>query len=541
MRAIDLYSGVGGWSLGLKLAGVDVIASYERWGAANETNFKNNRHQAQTVDIRSLELDELPDNVDIVVGSPPCTQFSFANRGGGGDLNDGLQDIIKFLTIVKHVRPQFWAMENVPRVAGILERELKADGALEQFLDLQIDFRIIDMAEYGVPQKRKRCIAGNINFSLLESYKKSCVNISLGDVVRALKANIVCDPLYGLLSPQSELFDHIHEEPLNYEEGRINHAAKQVHPVYNSMPFPDPMDRPVRTITATCTRVSRESVIIKDGLEGEACRRLTLRERASLQGFPITFQFFAPSYGQKLKMIGNAVPPPMAYLIAMAMQGASTGEIPPLSQVVSNFTRPASTPKLTYPDKAGRKYPPTRKFRFSIPSLRLKSGVRFDIINKFFLEQARWGVTFTFGNSKNIHTLNLDEELLQEINVKENINSTALLTLDKVKDFALRSDINHMQNVWSHSGPGGTRPFDFLDTIDVYAKEMIEFGLMMDEANYIIQTALHRQFSGKISTLKGVDRLFKNALTIASGILIGCQVNSTIGLHCASAMRRDTA
>ena len=49
LRAIDLYSGIGGWGLGLKLAGIDVVASFEHWGPANETNFKNNHHQAQTV------------------------------------------------------------------------------------------------------------------------------------------------------------------------------------------------------------------------------------------------------------------------------------------------------------------------------------------------------------------------------------------------------------------------------------------------------------------------------------------------------------
>ena len=70
MKAIDLYSGVGGWSLGLRLAGIDVVASYEKWGAANETNFKNNHHPAQTVDIRRLDPSDLPQGIDFVVGSP---------------------------------------------------------------------------------------------------------------------------------------------------------------------------------------------------------------------------------------------------------------------------------------------------------------------------------------------------------------------------------------------------------------------------------------------------------------------------------------
>src|SRR5437868_3105230 len=99
IRAIDLYSGIGGWSLGLRLAGIDVITSYDRWGPANLTNLKNNRHPTQTVDIRQLALDELPHHIDVVVGSPPCSEFSFSNRGGNGDIADGLKDVIKFLEI----------------------------------------------------------------------------------------------------------------------------------------------------------------------------------------------------------------------------------------------------------------------------------------------------------------------------------------------------------------------------------------------------------------------------------------------------------
>src|SRR5262245_36136777 len=111
LRAIDLYSGIGGWSLGLKMAGVDVVASYEWWDQANRTNEINNGHVTNTLDIRSVKLDALPKKIDVVVGSPPCTEFSFANRGGKGDIEDGLRDLRKFLEIVDFVRPTYWAME----------------------------------------------------------------------------------------------------------------------------------------------------------------------------------------------------------------------------------------------------------------------------------------------------------------------------------------------------------------------------------------------------------------------------------------------
>jgi DNA (cytosine-5)-methyltransferase 1 len=79
--AVDLYSGVGGWSLGLRMAGIDVVSSYEWWSKANETNLRNNGHKTECLDIRQLSPSSVP-KVDLIVGSPPCTHFSLANRGG---------------------------------------------------------------------------------------------------------------------------------------------------------------------------------------------------------------------------------------------------------------------------------------------------------------------------------------------------------------------------------------------------------------------------------------------------------------------------
>ena len=106
MRAIDLYSGIGGWSIGLKLAGIDVIQSYEYWEPAARTHEGNLKGAVIRADIRELVESDLPKNIDIVVGSPPCTQFSFSNRGGQGDLADGLKDVYKFFQIIRWLNPK---------------------------------------------------------------------------------------------------------------------------------------------------------------------------------------------------------------------------------------------------------------------------------------------------------------------------------------------------------------------------------------------------------------------------------------------------
>jgi DNA (cytosine-5)-methyltransferase 1 len=529
LRAIDLYSGVGGWSCGLQMAGISVVASYEKWGAANETNFKNNLHQAQTCDIRRLSFDDLPRDIDIVVGSPPCTEFSFSNRGGNGDIEDGLQDFFQFLTVVDHIKPKAWAMENVPRVAGILLHELAPGGSLHYFSHLGTRLHVVNMEDFGIPQRRKRCIAGNFNLDLLLSYADRTRRRTLGDVVSALSHDPVTDPLFGIKLPGAQLLDHVPEAGLNLEEERINRTNKTMHIVYNAMPFPDPLDRAVRTITATCTRVSRESIVIEAPEEPGSYRRLTIRERACLQGFPITYQFYGATYGQKLRMIGNAIPPAFTCLLGHAFRGTSAGRLPALGSTLVDKRLPVP-PLATPPDRPGGVYPATRRFRFAIPSLRLKSGVRFELRNTFdqIDAKAAWRMDFYFGTSTTILTIRLDETLqvLLETAMPREVANLLKRPLHRLRSFIRQADVTNMQRVWSHKGVGGTQPFALLDAIDMAGKG-VSRGLANRSAasKEIVRAALDREFAATLERLPGTAKLERNAHVIGAGLIIGPIVN----------------
>jgi DNA (cytosine-5)-methyltransferase 1 len=533
-RAIDLYSGVGGWSLGLRLAGLDVVASYELWGPANETNFKNNSHQAQTVDIRRLSLEDLPDGIDIVVGSPPCTQFSFSNRGGGGDIADGLEDITRFLRIVDHLKPRLWAMENVPRVAKIIETELKPGGALADFLHLGCATHVVDMAQYGLPQRRRRCIAGNFDIELLRSYRTEARKRTLGDVIHALARDPVIDPLFGMATPRAEVTDHVEEDVLSSEEVRINRSNKMTHTVYNAMPFPDSLAKSVRTITATCTRVSRESIVIAAPDRTEAFRRLTLRERACLQGFPITFQFYGANYGQKLRMIGNAVPPAFAYLMGHVLQGRSATDLVPLDQVGLALTRPQPSSVETPPERVGTRYPTGRTFRFAIPSLQLKSGVRFELRNDCSHDVVSWSIAFYFGTSKKILSLTLGAQLWQSLadGMSDQMSAAVGPALSEVRRFIVDADVPNMQALWAHHGPGGTRAFMVLDKLDEVGGALVAaISKHGDEARRLVQMGISQQHGPDAEKLPGVAKLDRNATIIVAGLLIGSAVNPLLEDH----------
>lgn len=240
--AIDLYSGIGGWTLGMKLSGIENMASYEWWREANQTHNLNFNTQHKEIDIRKINVKEdlnFGKKIDFVVGSPPCTQFSLANRGGNGDIQDGLVDIYKFLEVVEYLKPKYWAMENVPRVAKILEKELN-DGSLKRFKKLVSVIKVVDSADYGVPQNRKRMIAGHFPVDLFDSYKSRIVQVNLGDVIKTLNGQgSIEDINYGYKLPRTQITELSNEVSLTYEEERINRDAKTYHPIYNNMSFPD--------------------------------------------------------------------------------------------------------------------------------------------------------------------------------------------------------------------------------------------------------------------------------------------------------------
>lgn len=530
MRAIDLYAGIGGWSLGLRLAGVEVVASYEWWRPAVDTHNGNHGGALKPTDVRQLRLEDLPSNIDLVVGSPPCTEFSYSNRGGGGNLDEGLKDLVCFLEVVEYLKPKFWALENVPRVAQVLERGIAdAKHPLYRFRDLGMQIEIIDFSDYGTPQSRRRCIAGNIPFDLIKAYRPRLPRRTLGNVVEAIAAkDDVIDPVWGCALPAAMVTERETEGALNAEELRMNRDAKTYHPVYNNMAFPDVMGSPARTVTATCTRVSRESIVIGDDAAG--FRRLSIRERACLQGFPITYQFYARSFPEKAKMVGNAIPPTFTYLVAKAAQGVSAENLVPYEQVGLSLLRPDAVAPVTPPTTEGRTYPAGRSFRAALPGLRFKSGMRFELANGRGCEQD-WQVRFFFGPSIDIREITLDSDLLGELRKSPLIRSLMMalgVEFTNAGQVLQTSTPDDLQAAWSHRG-GGLRPYQVADLLGELAGTVHQRLLCAatDEQHAVIGYVMEAAAEGEEGdSIPGAKKLTTYALPILSGLLVGAWFNT---------------
>lgn len=464
ISAIDLYSGIGGWTLGMKLSGINNLASYEWWNEANQTHNINFNTNHKEVDIRQINVNDLKydKTVDFVVGSPPCTQFSFANKGGNGDIQDGLVDIYKFLEVVEHIKPKYWAMENVPRVAKILEKEFNG-GSLKKFKSLVKVIKVVDSADYGVPQNRKRMIAGNFPIDLFNSYKDQISPVTLGQVLESLTEETIIDPNYGYQIIKNNVTELENEADLTSQELRINSDSKSYHPVYNKMAFPDKLDRPSRTVTATCTRVSRESIIVRSST---GFRRLNVRERGVVQGFPVTFQFYGKTLNNKFKMIGNAVPPVLTYYIFQSMLKVKPVDLVPPQESKYKHKQPKLKSYKSNLGLPARKYPAKRKFKFAVPHLRYGSGVRFELSNDHKSPDLSWSFKFYFGTSKNIKQITLDNDIKQILAPIVNTSKNEIFTdcISLIEENFNTYSSQKLQEYWT-SSHSNNEVFQFLDKI----------------------------------------------------------------------------
>ncbi|EQD72056.1 DNA (cytosine-5-)-methyltransferase, partial [mine drainage metagenome] len=381
LTAGDLFCGAGGFAEGFEQAGFRVAWGVDNWHPAVETFQKN--HPRATVlekDLLSLDPAELTrlGKVDVLIGSPPCTHFSVANKGGNGDRRAGMLLVQRFLTFVQALKPRYWVMENVPGLQKDLDPVVREGHIQLDDGPLKIPAReVLDSAEFGAPQSRRRLYAGSFPLpSPVASYSEGNVP-KLRSILETLpnpredvgaSRDAVHDPVYDREQvPRASLRDHFEDTrwALTQDEVDSSIRERETHRIYGKMPFPDSPDRPCRTVTATRTRESRSTIVIPYPDRKEVpYRTLTLRECASAQGFPLAYQFWATSMSDKDALVGNAVTPPVARAIANAILLAEDRE-PAATPAVKQVG--ALPPIVTVRRIGPKRFSMTRRFRGIVP------------------------------------------------------------------------------------------------------------------------------------------------------------------------------
>jgi DNA (cytosine-5)-methyltransferase 1 len=355
----DFYCGAGGFSEGFRQQGFKIILGIDSWKPAIETfnyNFGLECEPKNMLDFENSieEIEALPDT-HIIIGSPPCVSFSNSNKSGKADKSMGLrltEALLRIVAVKKHKpnsKLKAWFLENVANSRKYLPEyytfnDLKlTEWAKNNNIDpnkvaIKINGNnvIMNSADYGSPQIRKRLIAGEIirlkklvipkktNKAVKEKGKLPNY-ITINDIKELLpkpnRKNIpqnIIDPLYKFSMEGKDLTDQFYDTGIYEHDWRMSEYLKTNHPYMGKMSFPEKGNAPSRTVTATKIGSSREALIYLSEYKREGhgkYRTATVREAATFMGFPITYQFVGAE-NSKWRLVGNAVCPSISRALA---------------------------------------------------------------------------------------------------------------------------------------------------------------------------------------------------------------------------------
>jgi DNA (cytosine-5)-methyltransferase 1 len=321
LTAIDLFSGSGGLTLGLKQAGFKVVGAIDNNEVAMES-YKHNHPEVITWlnDIRKLEPKNLlkklglkKGELDLLAGCPPCQGFSSIRTFNGAKrIKDKRNDLVfDYLRFVKVFEPKSIMMENVPALAK--DRRIKIFQEEIKKLGYKATCDVLNAADYGVPQRRRRMILlAAKNQTILHALpiaNRTTVRETIGNMPQAGKSG---DILHDVPENRSSsVMDIIRRIPKD-GGSRRNMGLKWQLPchkrceggfkdIYGRMKWDDVSP----TMTGGCTNPSKGRF-----LHPQKNRAITLREASLLQSFPPDY-FFSLAGGKQgvSLMIGNALPP----------------------------------------------------------------------------------------------------------------------------------------------------------------------------------------------------------------------------------------
>ncbi|MGI9249614.1 MAG: DNA cytosine methyltransferase [Pseudohongiellaceae bacterium] len=324
LTAIDLFSGVGGLSCGLRQAKFKVLACVENNNLA-ASSYKMNHKEAVMYqeDIRKLSprkmLNDLglqPGDLDLLAGCPPCQGFSsHRTRNKKTSVRDSRNKLIyEFIRFAEVMKPKTIMIENVPGLAK--------DNRIEKFKNKLIELGYIfdersisvkDVSDYGVPQRRRRMILKVSKFGVIEDPEKVEEKRSVRDVIYNLKKpGQSGDALHDLLEDRSHRIKELIKLIPKDGGSREDLPRKYWLPCHIRYPegYKDVYGRMAwknvaPTITGGCVSPSKGRF-----LHPSQNRAITLREAALLQTFPKNYKFsLEEGKHSAALMIGNALPP----------------------------------------------------------------------------------------------------------------------------------------------------------------------------------------------------------------------------------------
>lgn len=337
---LDLFCGAGIGATGFQLAGFEIVGAIDNQPYAVDTYNRNIGHHATVSDIRQVNGADLPD-ADVITGGFPCKPFSIIGKGDGqadeknGDLG------AHFFRLVKEKRPKAFLLENVGGLISKKHRDF-FDELVESFegVGYHVEWRYLNLWEYGVPQKRNRVFAIGIRHDVNATFhfpfplaveQRTTIRQAIGDLPEPNEDTSFNHKGYGIrkdelpfvqLIPPGENWRALPEEGQRRFLGNAFNSGGGRTGFLRKVAF----DNPAWTITSCMNGKNNAQLVdLRDKYPGEGItgnRRFTVRECLRLQTVPDWFVFDESVSLAKQYERCSGIPSLMAYQLGLSLANA---------------------------------------------------------------------------------------------------------------------------------------------------------------------------------------------------------------------------
>lgn len=340
MKVADLFAGVGGMSEGFRMAGFEISFAVEfDKEIANAYQLNHKETEMFATDICTIDVSELHkryQNIDVIVGGPPCQGFS--QKGKRLSINDPRNFLFKqFVRFVDEFHPKYFVLENVPNIITT-EKGFFKDQIVDEFsrLGYDVTYGILCASDYGIPQDRHRAI-------FIGQLDRLEITLPPAQGIFTTVKDAIYDLPFIKSGEGTEISAYDKEPSTAYQKLMRNgskHLYNHVATAHNEVALRRlslipkgagkealPQEERTKSIySGTWCRLLEDdiSVTITTRYDTPSSgkfthpildRCITTREAARIQSFPDTFRFLGTKTCQ-MKQVGNAVPPLLAKAIA---------------------------------------------------------------------------------------------------------------------------------------------------------------------------------------------------------------------------------
>lgn len=335
-KIVDLFCGLGGFSLGFEKAGFETVFAVDLWNDAVKTyNHNRGSEVAVNKDIKEVDdkfLVELKEQHNIVgvIGGPPCQGFSTVGTRQIDDERNFLY--LEYYRVVKDLMPRFFVIENVKGLLTLNNGMFYKD-ITERFgaLGYTVEAKVLDASEYGVPQKRQRVffvgLRDGVHFKFPEPYKYTIsTEEALGDLPSLDKCDDCGSKAYEMLPVTTYQQEIRGKSSQLHNHEQTNHTEQTREIISRIKDGGSIKDLPreyweVRKYNKAFQRMNSKepSHTVDTGHRNyfhyKENRIPSVRECCRLQSIPDDF-IITGSKTSQYKQVGNCVPVNLAYNIA---------------------------------------------------------------------------------------------------------------------------------------------------------------------------------------------------------------------------------